>query len=44
MFDGMERILQEMRYVPNLKRNLISLGMLDQIGCVLRLKILLESG
>ena len=32
MYDGMERILQEGRYVPDLKRNLISLGMLDQIG------------
>ena len=33
MFDGVERILQEVRYIPDLKRNLISLGMLDQIGC-----------
>ena len=33
MFDGMERILQEMRYELDLERNLISLGMLDQIGC-----------
>ena len=33
MFDGMERIMQEVRYVLDLKRNLISLGMLDHIGC-----------
>ena len=32
MFDGIERILQEVRYVHDLKRNLISLDMLDQIG------------
>ncbi|PON41343.1 Zinc finger, CCHC-type [Parasponia andersonii] len=32
MFDGMERILQQVRYVPELKRNLISLGMLDMNG------------
>ena len=33
MYDGMEIIMQEVRYVPDLKRNLISLGMLDQISC-----------
>ena len=33
MFDSMERILEKVRYIPDLKRNLISLGMLDQIGC-----------
>ena len=32
MHDGLERVLQEVRYVLELKRNLI-LGMLDQIGC-----------
>ena len=36
MYDGMERILQEVRYVPDLKRKLISLGMLDQIGCTFK--------
>ncbi|KZV20013.1 hypothetical protein F511_28913 [Dorcoceras hygrometricum] len=32
MHDGIERILREVRYVPELKRNLISLGALDQAG------------
>lgn len=30
--DGVTRILQEVRHVPELKRNLISLGMLDAHG------------
>ena len=30
--DGVERILQEVRYVPKLERNLISLGELDKKG------------
>ncbi|KAL5563211.1 hypothetical protein UlMin_032958 [Ulmus minor] len=30
--DGIERILSNVRHVPELKRNLISLGMLDQHG------------
>ena len=38
MFNGMERILQEVRYIPSLKMNLISLGMLDQIGCSFKAK------
>ena len=33
MFDGLERILLDIRYVLDLKRNLISLGVLDQIRC-----------
>lgn len=32
MHDGAERILSEVRYVPELKRNLISLGALDKGG------------
>lgn len=32
MYDGLERTLTDVRYVPNLKRNLISLGMLDKNG------------
>ena len=40
MHDGTIRELREVRYVPDLKRNLISLGMLDQMG----LSIKLESG
>ncbi|KAH9781301.1 hypothetical protein KPL71_008412 [Citrus sinensis] len=38
--DSRLRELKEVRYVPELKRNLISLGMLDQMG----LSIKLESG
>lgn len=32
MFDGSERVLKEVRHVPKLQRNLISLGTLDQEG------------
>lgn len=32
MFDGKERILSNVRYVPDLKRNLISLGSLNALG------------
>ena len=31
-FDGSVRTLTEVRYIPDLKRNLISLGMLDSSG------------
>ncbi|KAH9782310.1 hypothetical protein KPL71_008845 [Citrus sinensis] len=30
--------LKQVRHVPDLKRNLISLGMLDQIGCVVKVE------
>ena len=33
MFDGVVRKLQGVRYVPKLKKNLISLGTLDAEGC-----------
>ena len=33
MFDGVVRKLQGVRYVPELKKNLISLGTLDAEGC-----------
>ncbi|KAG9442249.1 hypothetical protein H6P81_018103 [Aristolochia fimbriata] len=33
MHDGVIRTLTDVRYVPDLKRNLISLGTLDSIGC-----------
>ncbi|KAH9705144.1 Integrase catalytic domain-containing protein [Citrus sinensis] len=33
MFDGIERDLKHVRYVPELKRNLISLGVIDQARC-----------
>lgn len=32
MHDNTEKVLQEVRYVPELKRNIISLGDLDQSG------------
>ncbi|KAA0063883.1 Retrovirus-related Pol polyprotein from transposon TNT 1-94 [Cucumis melo var. makuwa] len=34
--DGIATLLRNVRYVPSLKRNLISLGMLDFIGCEYR--------
>ena len=36
MFDGMERVLENVRQIPELKKNLISLGMLDDQGCIFR--------
>lgn len=32
MHDGTEKLINNIRYVPELKRNLISLGVLDQLG------------
>ncbi|RVW26906.1 Glutamate receptor 2.1 [Vitis vinifera] len=31
-YDGIERVLEDIRYIPELKMNLISLGMLDKLG------------
>nr|CAN69096.1 hypothetical protein VITISV_025437 [Vitis vinifera] len=31
-YDGIERVLKDVKYIPELKRNLISLGMLDNSG------------
>ena len=36
MFDGIERDLKQVRYVPELKRNLISLGVMDQASCSIK--------
>jgi hypothetical protein len=33
MHDGIVRTLTEVRHVPGLKKNLISTGALDTIGC-----------
>ncbi|PHT81193.1 hypothetical protein T459_14208 [Capsicum annuum] len=33
MHDGVVRTLTDVRYVPNLKKNLISLGTLKSLGC-----------
>lgn len=30
--------LKQARHVPNLKRNLISLGMMDQMGCIIKVQ------
>ena len=40
MFDGMVRELKEVRYVPQLKRNLISVGALKTLG----LKVSIRDG
>jgi len=36
LHDGIEKIIQDVRYVPDLKRNLISLGELDRKGYLFR--------
>ena len=36
MHDGVARDLRNVRYVPDLKRNLISLGEVDQSGCSIK--------
>lgn len=36
MSDGVVRDLTHVRYVPKLKRNLISIRMLDQLGCTVK--------
>ncbi|KAK9190434.1 hypothetical protein WN943_019039 [Citrus x changshan-huyou] len=36
MFDEETRELKQVRYVPELKRNLISLGMMDKMGCSIK--------
>ena len=38
MFDGCDRVLQNVRYVPELRRNLISFGMLDSISCSIKIE------
>ena len=38
MLDGTIRELTNVRHIPDLKRNLISLGMLDRMGCVIKLE------
>ena len=39
LHDGSIRVIKQVRHVLYLKRNLISLGMLDQIGCRIRLDL-----
>ncbi|KAH9670747.1 hypothetical protein KPL70_017094 [Citrus sinensis] len=38
MFDEMIKELRDVRYIPDLKKNLISLGTLDQIGCSIKVE------
>ena len=38
MFDGIVRELKEVRYVPQLKRNLISVGALEALGLVVSIR------
>ncbi|KAK2965407.1 hypothetical protein RJ640_001484 [Escallonia rubra] len=38
MFDGIVRTLSDVRYIPDLKKNLISLGTLDSIDCSISIK------
>ena len=38
MFDGMVRKLKEVRYVPQLKRNLISVGILEALSLVVSIR------
>ena len=38
MFDGIVRELKEVRYVPQLKRNLISVGTLKTLGLVVSIR------
>lgn len=36
MIDGSTKVFTEVRHVPDLKRNLLSLGMTDQAGCIFK--------
>ena len=38
MFSGMEKVLKGVRYIPELKRNLISLGMIDDLGYTIKVE------
>ena len=38
MFDGIVRELKEVRYVPQLKKNLISVGALEILGLVVSIR------
>ena len=38
MFDGMIRELKEVRYVPQFKRNIISVGTLETLGLEISIK------
>uniref|UniRef100_A0A803PDC4 Integrase catalytic domain-containing protein n=1 Tax=Cannabis sativa TaxID=3483 RepID=A0A803PDC4_CANSA len=38
LYDGVERVLKDVRLVPDLKRNLISIGMLDDQGFLVKIE------
>ena len=38
ILEGCEKVLKNVRYVPNLRRSLISLGTLDSIGFSLKIE------
>lgn len=38
MHDGYDRVLTNVRYVPELRKNLITLGMLDNLGCLIKVE------
>ena len=42
MFDGMVRELKDVRYVPQLKRNLISVGALKVLGVEVSIRVVLS--
>ena len=44
MFDGIVRELKKVRYVPQLKRNLISVGVLETLGLVLSIRDTIRDG
>ena len=39
MFDDRERLIHNVRYIPELKRNLLSISMFDDLGYVLELNM-----
>ena len=38
MYDGIVRIIQEVRHVKDLKKNLLSVGQLNNLGCKIHTK------
>ena len=37
MYNGVEKLIANVRLIPELKRNLIALGMLDKLGYAIRI-------
>ena len=38
LHNGLEKVMSNVRYIPELKRNLISLGVLDELGYTIKLE------